>query len=396
MKIKLNKLSGALAVCSALLLGCTSANSTTKAAVQQDPLTTEINQLLNKEQLPGLVLAVRKDNKLIHHKAYGYADIEAQEPMTTDRLFRLHSMTKPITALTTLQVLAEKDIAVNAPLQSVFPQFNHHSPIPISTVMTHTAGFSYGFKINRWAGWLYLFANIGSSQSLSEFVDRLAELPLLSEPGERWRYSFSSDVQGAMVEALTGERLSVNMQNRLFNKLGMTDTAFYIPPERAAKLVPSYSGGWFGSGPNKEIQSDVTEADGPQSGGSGLVSTASDYSKFTQLLMTPNAYPDIVTAEQVALMTTSQLPADIPTIPERLYTNSGYSYGMGVKLQDEQYLSKGSYYWAGRGGTIFWVDPQKSLSVVVMMQYEGGNRILEKSLMPIIYDWLNNNENTAG
>jgi CubicO group peptidase (beta-lactamase class C family) len=386
--------------CRALLLVCSTFTISCTSQAEQpnnqtgNTLAANIDQLLTSQNLPGLVMLVRKNNKIIHHKAYGYADIEAKIPIKKDALFRLNSMTKPITALTTLQVLAEKNIALNSPLQAVFPQFDQHPDIPLSTVLTHTSGFSYGFKINRWAGWLYLFSDIGDSQTLPEFIGHLAELPLLSTPGVRWRYSFSSDVQGAMVEQLTDRKLSENMQTRIFSKLGMVDTSFYVEPERADRLAPLYSNNWFGSRPNKKEGGDVTQAQGAESGGSGLVSTVQDYSKFVQLLMTPESYPDIVRSEHAALMTTSQLPKDIPIIPERYYTNSGYSYGLGVKLKDEQYLSKGSFYWAGRGGTVFWADPEKALSVVVMMQYEGGNKILEKELIPMVYNWLEQRENT--
>jgi len=358
-------------------------------------LAAKIDQLLTSQNLPGIVMLVRKNNKIIHHQAYGYSDIEAKIPMSTDKLFRLYSMTKPITALTTLQVLDEKNIAVDESLQSIFTQFDEHSDIPLSTVMTHTSGFSYGFKINRWAGWLYLFSDINDSQTLPEFIDHLAALPLLSEPGVRWRYSLSSDVQGAVVEKLTGKKLSENMRSRLFSKLGMHDTSFYVEPERESRLAPLYSNNWFGSMPNKIDDEEVTQAQGVESGGSGLVSTAKDYSKFVHLLMTPESYADIVRSEHVGLMTTSQLPKEIPTIPERYYTNSGYSYGLGIKLKDEEYLSEGSFYWAGKGGTIFWADPKKELSVVVMMQYEGGNKILEKELIPMVYNWLEHYENTT-
>jgi CubicO group peptidase (beta-lactamase class C family) len=356
-------------------------------------LTTNIEELITEQNLPGLVMLVRKNNQIIHHQAYGYADIEAQIPMKKDALFRLNSMTKPITALTTLKVLADNAITLDSPLQNIFPQFGALEDIPLWTVMTHTAGFSYGFKINRWAGWLYLFSDIGDSQTLSEFIGYLAELPLLSKPGDRWRYSFSSDVQGAMVEKITGKKLSENMTRYIFSKLDMQDTSFYVEPARVDRLVPMYSNSWFGSTPNKLDDNHVTQAQGAESGGSGLVSTAQDYSKFVQLLMTPTAYPDIVNTEQVTLMTTSQLPTDIPTIPERYYTHSGYSYGMGIKLENEPFLSQGSFYWAGKGGTIFWADPKKELSVVVMMQYEGGNKILERELIPIVYHWLEQREN---
>lgn len=358
-------------------------------------LQANIKQLLAAENLPGLVILVRKNNEIIHHQAYGYADIEAQVPMTKEHLFRLHSMTKPITALVTLQVLAENNLALHTPLQAIFPEFKQHPDIPLWTLMTHTSGFSYGFKINRWAGWKYLFSDIGDSQTLVEFIGHLADLPLLSEPGVRWRYSFSSDVQGALVEKLTGKKLSENMHSRLFSKLGMQDTSFYVEPERAGRLAPLYSNNWFGTIPNIKEDNSVTEEQGAESGGSGLVSTAQDYSRFVQLLMTPGSYPDIVRSADLALMTSSQLPQAIPTIPERYYSNSGYGYGLGVKLQDEEYLSKGSFYWAGKGGTIFWADPQKQLSVVVMMQYEGGNKILEKALIPMVYSWLEHSENTT-
>jgi CubicO group peptidase (beta-lactamase class C family) len=395
MNLKTNKTLRAMLLSGSLICVSCLSFAQQDSLFVSDSLDGNINQLLKSKNLPGMVIVVRKDNKVIHHKAYGYVNLETQELMDKDNLFRLHSMTKPITALTTLQVLADKDITLNSPLQSIFPQFKIHPDIPLWTLMTHTSGFSYGFKINRWAGWLYLFSDINNSETLPEFVDHLADLPLLSEPGVRWRYSFSSDVQGALIEKLTGKKLSDNMHSRLFSKLGMVDTSFYVEPRRVERLAPMYSNSWFSDSPNKQQDNSVTESQGAESGGSGLVSTAQDYSKFVQLLMTPQAYPDIVLSKHVTQMTQSQLPKAIPTIPERYYTNSGYSYGLGVKLKDEQYLAKGSFYWAGKGGTMFWADPAKSLSVVAMMQYEGGNKILEKALIPIIYNWLAHSENTT-
>jgi len=379
---------------SLFVIGC-SAQSKSIVYPASNTLATNINKLLSSENLPGMVIQVRKNNRIIHHQAYGYVDLEAKIPMTKDNLFRLYSMTKPITALTTLQVLAEQGITLDSPLQTVFPQFEQQSNIPLSAVMTHTSGFSYGFHPKYWAGWQYLFAGIGDSQTLTEFVDILADIPLLNEPGEKWLYSFASDVQGAVIEKLTGKRLSENMRDRMFSKLGMNDTSFYVEPERVDRLAPLYSNSWLSDIPTKKEDDNVTQAQGAESGGSGLVSTAADYSQFIQLLMTPEFYPDIVSADLVALMTTNQLPKHIPTIPERIYTNSGYSYGLGVKLKNEEYLSKGSFYWAGKGGTIFWADPKKNLSVVVMMQYQGGNKILNKELIPIVYNWLENRENTT-
>jgi len=393
MYLKINKLALATVLLSSLFSLSSSSQEAPVKLSNDSSLTSEINQLLNVEHLPGMVLLVRQNNEIIHHKAYGYSHIENKTPMKVDNLFRLNSMTKPITALTTLQVLKEKNIPLSTPLQTIFPQFKHHPDIPLSTLLTHTSGFSYGFKINRWAGWLYLFSNLGDSKTLTEFVGRLAQLPLLSTPGVRWRYSLSSDVQGALIEEITDQKLSENMKNRLFNKLGMHDTRFFVEPEQVKRLAPLYGNNWLGSMPNLKEDNDVIVKQSAESGGSGLVSTASDYSKFIQLLMTPQSYPDIVQSDQVTLMTTSQLPNEIPTIPERYYTNSGYSYGMGIKLKDEKYLSKGSFYWAGKGGTIFWADPKKALSVVVMMQYERGNKILEKKLIPIVYKWLAKNEN---
>ena len=381
--------------CAIFRIASSAKEITTPATSPNESFKQDINRLLATHHLPGAVIIVRKDNKIILHQAFGYADIETKEPMTKDRLFRLYSMTKPMTALTTLQVLEEQGVPLNSPLQKIFPQFEQLEDIPLSTVMTHTSGFSYGFKINRWAGWLYLFSGISDSKTFTEFIDHLAELPLLSPPGERWRYSFSSDVQGAIVEKLTNKKLSENMHDRIFNKLDMNDTSFYVAPNQANRLAPMYSSTWFSSTPKKVEDNAVTQIQGAESGGGGLVSTALDYSKFLQALMTPKFYPDIVSGEHATLLTTNQLPTDIREIPARYYTNSGYSYGMGIKLKDEDYLNKGSFYWAGKGGTVFWADPKNALSVVIMMQYEGGNKIINKEVIPMVYNWLKESENTT-
>jgi CubicO group peptidase (beta-lactamase class C family) len=353
-------------------------------------LATDIEQMLKQEHLPGMVLAVMHKNQLKIHSAFGFSDIENQVPMQKDNIFRLYSMTKPITALATLKLLAEKDIPLDTPLQQFYPKFTRQSAIPIDTLLTHTSGLSYGFKINRIAGWKYLFSGIGNSASLTEFMDVLAELPLMSEPRVRWRYSFSSDVQGALIETLSESRLQEYFTQSILTPLHMTNTGFYVSESELPKVVPMYSNSWFSDLPSKQsFEQELTDAKAVQSGGSGLLSTAADYMKFLQVLMYPTHYQHIIEPLWVEKMLTNQIAEDIQGVPERLYSNSGFGYGLGVKLVDERYLSQGSVYWAGKGGTVFWIDRKQDLAVVAMMQMEGGNRELEKKLLPMVYEWLN-------
>lgn len=353
------------------------------------PLFEKINHELETQQLPGMVVVVMHNGKIRLHEAFGYADIDQKVPMTKDRLFRLFSMTKPITAIATMKWMHDNEKPLSTPLQQFYPEFDTQPPIPIYSLLNHTSGMSYGFKINRIAGWKYLFSGISSSESLVEFMETLSDLPLLSAPGERWRYSFSSDVQGALIEKMTKRPLHDYMLENLFSPLNMTNTHFYLDTDSVEKLVPMYNKSWFSSTYNKEdIEDHLTDENTPQSGGGGLISTALDYMNFVKLLMYPEHYQHVISPQLVNQMQTNQLADGIKGVPERLYTNSGFGYGIGVKLKDEMYLSKDSIYWAGKGGTVFWADKQKDLAVVAMMQVAGGNRDLEKWLVPTVYEWL--------
>ena len=348
-----------------------------------------ITDFIDSNHLPGLVLIVKHKGEIVKHQAYGYANIEKKVPMSKDAIFRLFSMTKAITSVVTLETLKRHNMTVDEPIQNVLPSFSNVPDMPIHTLLNHTSGLSYGFKINRWAGWLYLFANLGASSTLDEFIAKLSDLPLLSEPGARWRYSYSSDVLGAAIEKLNNESLTASFNKLVFSPLTMKDTGFYLSNDAAPRLVPMYTNAWFSEFPKQvDLESNITQVPTAHSGGGGLFSTAADYMKFVDFLLSESPSHSSLDSKMASKITKDQLPAGIEKLPPRLYNKSSFGYGVGVKLENDGRMSPGSFFWAGKGGTTFWADPQQELAVVAMMQMEGGRKQLEDNLIPLVYQWI--------
>jgi CubicO group peptidase (beta-lactamase class C family) len=353
-------------------------------------LSERINQLITEKRTPGMVLMIVKDGKVLLHEAYGYADLEQRRPQHKDDIFRLYSMSKPITAAALLKLVEQGKLALDTPLHQVLPEFAGRNPVTMRQLLTHTAGFPYGGSFGSLTGWRYWLANpLDESNTLAEMTESLAGLPPMHEPGEQWLYGMASDVQGAVIEKVSGEPLEQFLGKTLFQPLGMKDTAFFVDTSREHRLAANYSY-------DKDAKQSRRDDDGDKftrkptltSGGGGLVGTAEDYMRFVQLLLEPETHRHILAPTLVHAMTSNQLPTAIATIPQQIYPDTGFGFGLGVKLRDAQYLRKGSMYWAGKGGTLFWADPQKKLAVVAMMQLQGARAGLEKRLVPWIYEWL--------
>ena len=367
------------------------------ALSQTEDIDTQISTFLEKNHMPGMVVMIVQNKETVLHKAYGYSDMEAKIPMKKNAIFRLHSMTKPLTSLAFLKFTHQRNIHLDTPLQHFFPLFNKKTDIPLHTILTHTSGFGYGFSIRRWAGYRYLFSGIGSSETLPEFMETLSGLPLFFEPDVRWRYSYSTDVLGAIIQKVEATPFDDYMAQHLFTPLKMNSTGFFVPKEEKERLVPMYGNDLFSDIPSKltfEEDSELFEKPKGASGGGGGFSTAEDYMKFLRYLMYPEDYPSLVPSSMTKEMLKDQISHIEIGVPERYYPNSGFGYGVGVKKANEAYLSKGSFYWAGKGGTTFWVDPSKNLAVVAMMQMKGAREDLEEALIPIVYQWLKKRKNT--
>ena len=277
---------------------------------------------------------------------------------------------------------------MHSDIKTLYPNFDKSTEIAFHHLMTHTAGFGYGGEWGSLAGWMHwLLDPLDTSDSLSEMMSKLDGIPLHNEPGTAFKYGISSDVQGAVIAKANGKRPDAYMQESIFTPLGMGSVVFVRKGQEMVDLVPFYR--FDKETKTSVLVEDATKWDRPVlAGGSGLTGTAEDFMKFLRVLREPQRYADILPPAMVKTMMQNQLSADVQHIPEFIYPNSGFGYGMAVSLKDGEYLPKGSVYWAGMGGTVFWHDPVNDVSVVVMIQQLGGRKLIEKYLVPMIYEWL--------
>jgi len=374
-----------------------------------DDFTQRVNLFLAQHNLPGMVLIIKKDGQDVHRAAYGKVNVKSGPAMAEDAIFRLFSMSKPITAVAVLQLVERGLISLDDDVRQHLPGFDpfefdgEPQVMTVHQLLAHTSGLDYGGGIDSWNGIRFLLANpLSRSNTLADMVDDISGIGLKFIPGERWSYSVASDVQGALVEAVSGMTLDTYFQQNIFAPLGMTDTGFYVPKAKAHRLVDHYIYDAEGiealkifdaseiSLEERGAKSDYLEKPNLLSGGGGLVSTAEDYSRFVDMLMNKGVYQDqrVLSEDMIAAMLTSHTRGLDTWFLPLIYNQTGFGYGLGVKEESGDPRGKGSFYWAGMGGTVFWGDPQNGVSVVAMMQVEDGWVALERWLIPEIYGRL--------
>lgn len=367
------------------------------APARADSLRRQIESFVAEHKTPGLVLMVQQGDKVLRHDAFGLADLDTGRPLQRDAIVRLYSMSKPLTALAVLRQVQAGRLRLETPLHDLLPAFAGLPPIQIRHLLSHTAGFDYGGDVLTWTGLRYLWANPMDQEgkTLNQAMHALAGLPLRHAPGVDWTYGMSSDVLGAVLEKLHGQPLDRVLQRELFEPLGMVDTGFQVRPDQLSRLATQHR---MSGIPMiyKRVQVDAETSrlglEPPRmlSAGGGLVGTVADYMRFAQLLLTRQTEflaPDLLDA-----MLSNQLPAARPRLPDEVYARSGYGLGLGVKLEDDGPLAAGTVFWAGKGGSLFWVDRRRQLAVVAAMPLNGAARGLEKRLVPWVYQWLGERE----
>jgi CubicO group peptidase (beta-lactamase class C family) len=377
-------------------------------------LHTLMQQAVDQKQIAGIVTILARHGKVIDYRTYGQRDMASAAPMTKDVIFRDYSMTKPVTGVA-MMILYEQGKWLPAdPIAKFIPEFAHlkvykgmdaggktilvdpdHAPT-MRELMSHTAGFTYGFFGDTPVDKMYRDANPLNSKDLHEFIEKMAKLPLLYQPGKGWTYSMSMDVEGYIVEKLSGQTLPDFMRDQIFKPLGMKDAAFYVPSDKRARFSSVYN-----TGPNGELQVTATGPSGSStdyvaqptmpSGGGGLVSTASDYYRFAQMLANGGQLDGkrILAPATVKLMTSNHVPIELLTGQygigsQVLRPGFGYGYNCAVVFDPpEANLSegKGTFFWDGAAGTWFWVDPTNDVVFIGMIQ-----RMLGPASPPLEYE----------
>jgi CubicO group peptidase (beta-lactamase class C family) len=359
-------------------------------------LTATLKSDVEKGIIPGAVVLVARHGKIALFEAVGVINPETKAPMTKDAIFRIYSMSKPITSVTAMTLVEDGRLGLSDPVAKHLPQFGAlkvgvekadpaggaptlelvpaRRPMTIQDLFRHTSGLTYGFFGTGLVKKMYLDAKIWNDYpSNAELVDRLAKLPLANQPGAVWDYSHSTDVLGRVVEIVSGKSLYEFERERLLEPLGMKDTAFYVTDARKHARVAEP----FPNDRNFGLEADFNDPRVVQkweSGGGGMVGTAMDYARFAQMLLNGGTLDGkrILGPQTVAYMTADHMDASIA--PGPLYLpGAGFGFGLGFAVRKDAGVSPflgsaGEVNWGGAGGTYFWVDPKQDLFVVFMMQ----------------------------
>ncbi|MCY4453050.1 MAG: serine hydrolase [Immundisolibacterales bacterium] len=372
-------------------------------------------------RLPGLVVAVVRDDRLAWIETCGRRDVEAGLPVVPDTVYRMYSMTKPITTVAALMLYEEGCFQLDDPIASYIPAFSEtrvfaggnadgfdteslERPITVHDLMTHTSGLTYAFQDEHPVDALYrrhgieFNANLGP---LADLVEATAAQPLAFQPGTRWRYGVSTDVLGRLVEIWSGLSLDAFLAERIFTPLGMTDTGFHVPEGKRGRFASNYTrpeGGGLAL-VDSASESRFLEPAATLSGGGGLVSTAADYLRFTRMLRGRGTLGGtrVLGRKTVEHMTGNQLPGDLadmgqPRFSETAFTGVGFGLGVSVMLDPAKARivgSPGEYAWGGVASTAFWVDPAEDLIVLLLTQLSPSSTYpIRRELRVLTYQAL--------
>jgi CubicO group peptidase (beta-lactamase class C family) len=353
-------------------------------------------------RFPGTQLLVYRRGKVVHHAVQGFADVERKAPMQHDTIFRIYSMTKPITSVAFLMLFEEGRVALDEPVHKYIPEWKNlgvfqagtapafltkppSRPMLIVDLLRHTSGLTYGFQQRSNVDAAYRELKLGEVEkagTLASMIEDLAKLPLEFSPGDAWNYSVSTDVIGYLIGKISGKPFEQFLQERIFDPLGMTDTGFFVSPEKAHRLAACYSADGKGG---MTLQDDPTASSylSPPSlisGGGGLCSTAADYLTFCRALLGGGELGGVrlIGPKTLALMTTNHLPGgrDLTEMSRSLFseaTYAGVGFGLGVSVTMNPQLtlipgSAGEYAWGGAASTAFWIDPAEELIAIFMTQ----------------------------
>jgi CubicO group peptidase (beta-lactamase class C family) len=363
-------------------------------------LTKGMQAFVDQGRLAGVVTMVTRHGKVVEFDALGKRDIESNSPMQKDSIFRIYSMSKPITGVAMMILFEEGKWQLNDPISKYIPEFKDlkvwsraangnvvmkapdHAPT-MRELMSHNAGFTYGIFSETPVDKLQRDADpLNINNTLDEFIKRMAKVPLNAEPGSEWHYSVSVDIQGYLVQKLSGMPFDKFIEERVFKPLKMVDSGFYVPKDKLNRFAQVYTYNKEGKlevlAATQGLNHDFSADPGFKSGGGGLVSTATDYMRLCQMLLNGGTLDGvrILSPRTVELMRTNVLPPSAQTVGI-LPAGTGFGLDFAVitdPIGSGGYYGKGSFYWGGAAGTWFWIDPVNDLAMVGMIQqFAAGN-----------------------
>jgi CubicO group peptidase (beta-lactamase class C family) len=375
-------------------------------------------------RLPGWLLSVARGGQVVHLAKYGQRDMEAARPVELDTLFRIYSMTKPITSVAAMMLYEEGAFDLKDPVHRYIPSFKNArvytqgsalspatvpatEPVRIWHLLTHTSGLTYGFHHAHPVDAIYRAAGFEWTSppglDLAGCCDQWASMPLLFQPGAEWNYGVSTDVLGRVVEVVSGQSLDEFFAERIFRPLGMTDTSFWVDGADVDRLAALYMPD---PASRKAVRLDALgklalERPSYLSGGGGLVSTAADYHRFTTMLLNGGSLDGVrlLGPRTLEYMTRNHLPGgvDLEAFGRPLFaetTFAGMGFGLGFSVVDDAVANKvlsteGEYAWGGAASTAFWVDPLEEITVLFMTQLlPSSTHPIRPQLKQLVYQAL--------
>lgn len=341
---------------------------------------------VDSKQVSGITTVIAKEGKIAHLESVGYRDIEKQLPMTRDTIFRIYSMSKPITSTAVMILYEEGKLELSEPVHQFIPAFKdvmvyesgpvdsmklvkQERPMNVHDLILHTSGMIYGWGRSP-VDSLYKEADIWEEGlTLETFGDRIAGLPLRFQPGERWAYSVSIDILGLVVQNVSGQPFEAFLEERIFEPLGMEDTGFYVPPEKLDRFAHNYR--WKDGALEKIEEGEAGRYTKPPklpSGGGGLVSTVDDYLRFVQMILNGGELNGvrILSPSTVRYMLMDHLPEDMESA-------RGRGFGLGFGVVRNPALTRtvgnaGDVSWSGAANTFFWIDPTEQMIAMAWTQ----------------------------
>jgi CubicO group peptidase (beta-lactamase class C family) len=375
---------------------------------------------LDTQRLPCAVTLVQRRGEIAHHSALGFMDVERKRPVRDDTIFRIYSMTKPLTSVAFMMLVEEGLVALDDPVHRFIPQWRELGvyeagfletfrtrrttrPMRMIDLLRHTSGLTYDFQQRTNVDAAYRkhrLGEIGGPLSLDGMIDGLARMPLEFSPGDAWNYSVSTDVLGYLVGKISGQPFDQFLRERILIPLGMHDTDFHVPESKASRFAACY---------RFSAEQPMRLVDDPQSsaylrvpafvsGGGGLVSTMADYLRFCRMLLNGGALDGVrlLSPKTLELMTANHLPngkdltqLSISLFSEATYAGVGFGLGFSVTLDPARTLlpgNAGDFSWGGMASTYFWVDPRAELIVIFMTQLmPSATYPLRRELRTLVY-----------
>jgi CubicO group peptidase (beta-lactamase class C family) len=373
-------------------------------------------------RLPGWLAVVARAGKVVHVASYGQRDMEADRPVERDTIFRIYSMSKPITSVAAMMLYEEGGFELKDPVSRFIPSFADTQvyrsgssakpvleptvePIRMWHLLSHTSGLSYGFHYAHPVDAIYRAAGFEwgapANADLAECCERFAALPLVFQPGTGWNYGVSTDVLGRVVEIISGQPLDEFFAERIFQPLGMTDTGFFVPADEVDRLAALYVPEPGSLAAVRLPGPDPVKRPTFLSGGGGLVSTAADYHRFTQMLLGGGAVDGVrlLGPRTVRYMTRNHLPGgvDLEAFGQSTFAETsfdGVGFGLGFSVMQDPVANRvlttpGEFGWGGAASTAFWVDPREQITVLFLTQLlPSSTHPIRPQLKQLVYQAL--------